>query len=300
MKKYLSQCRDLIHNKRLPGGSAFFFFFTFPMSPSFGSEEFQRFCAACYAARRARPTLSVNALRTVLTVAQAGSAISYQELAKQLGHDAGATAHQVAALADGRSGRSGLELLERLPGDRASSRRVVCSADGAVLAGQFLFPTDEPLASPAAVARIRPRILPALETVLRRNPDLTLGSLCAFLYIAEHPEAFAYDGQPIKLITEAIGLHNLPKHLAVLEQGVDGDHQSRLIGFQVNDYDRRVRLPYLTGAGLALQCELIEVLTGQPIEPPRLPLPEALDGLNSPADVHLLGDDDFDDIQWQA
>lgn len=270
------------------------------MSPSFGSEEFRHFCAACYATRRARPSLSVNALRTVLTVAQAGSAISYQELARQLGHDAGATAHQVAALADGRSGRPGLGLLERLPGDPGSSRMAACSADGIAIAQQFIVPADESLTSQTSASRLGTRILPALEAVLRRNPDLTLGSLCAFLYIAEHPEAFAYDGQPIKVVTEAIGLHNLPKHLAVLEQGIDGDDQSRLIDFQVNDYDRRVRLPYLTTAGLALKCDLVEALTGETVEPPRLPQPEALDQLDTPADIHLLDDSDFDDIQWPS
>lgn len=140
--------------------------------------------------------------------------------------------------------------------------------------------------------------MPAVEAVLSRNPDLTLGSACAFLYIAEHPEAFAYDSQPVKLITETLGLDNLPKHLAVLEQGMDGDHQSRLIYFQVNDYDRRVRLPYLTNAGLAIKCDLVEALSGEPVERPRMPQPEALDKLDTPADIHLLDDSDFDDIQW--
>lgn len=93
-------------------------------------------------------------------------------------------------------------------------------------------------------------------------------------------------------------MSNLPKHLAVLEHGVDGARHSQLVEFQVHDYDQRIRLPRLTPAGLALEGELVETLTARPARPARLPRPEALDRLDSPDDIHLLGDEDFDDIKW--
>lgn len=268
------------------------------MSPSFGAPEFRHFRAACQAARREQPSLTVNGLRTLLHVAAAAAPLSYQDLAERLGHGYEQTAHQIAALADGRAGRAGLGLLQRRAGPQDRMRAVTCTDRGRALAGRFPFGRQGPLTDEEAAGQIHSRVLPALEAILQCNPGLTLGTLCVFLSIAGDPERFAYDGEPARVIAEELGLSNLPKHLSVLEHGIEGDARSRLVEFQVNEYDQRIRLPRLAPAGLALACAVVAALTGRPAAPPRLPRPEALDRLDSPQDIHLLDDEDFDDIQW--
>jgi len=146
--------------------------------------------------------------------------------------------------------------------------------------------------------KILGRTVNALNAVLDRNPKITLGSLCTYLYVATHQENFAYAGQPVREIAQKLQISNLPKHMKVLEFGIEGAPASRLIGFHINEYDQRIRLPRLTESGIILQCEIVATLTEQRVEPPRSPNAAALDALASPDDVDQLTDDDFGEIVW--
>lgn len=280
------------------GGIAFFFFFNFPSSPSFSAPEFRRFCEACYSLRRAHPSLTVSALRCILTVAQAERALGYDEVADRLGQDYELTAHQIAALSDGRGAQKGLGLLHRAQGRHQRARLVSATLAGQTYAHSLVAVADQTLSAGDNAALIADRVLPAIDAVLSRNPKITLGTLCVFLYVVTHQEAFAYQGLAVRIITNDLGISNLPKHMRALEMGAGDWASSQLISFKPHDYDNRIRLPCLTTAGLSLACDLIACLTAQPISPPRMPRAEALDRLDSPDCMDQLGDEDFDEIIW--
>lgn len=222
--------------------------------------------------------------------------MAYQELADLVGQDYVPMAHQIAALSDGRDRRSGLGLLERQSGRHARARLVACSDAGKSFVQRFVAEPDDSTSSKNAMADIISRTLLALDAVLARNPKISLGTLCVYLHIATHQDDFAYEGRPVRDIAEHLGLSNLPNHLRVLEGASDA--ASQLVGFHVNEYDQRIRLPYLTNAGVALQCALVSALTRREVQTPRVPHPEALDALETPADMHQLTEADFDDIVW--
>lgn len=268
------------------GGSAFFFFFNIPTSPSHGAPQFRQFCDACYGLRRRYPTLTVAALRTILVIARADTPITYQDAAEQTGQEYAATAHQIASLADGRGKQAGLGLLQRLPGAHSRARRVHCTAEAMDHVAQFA-------AEPGGSVE---RVLNVLAAILTRAPKMSLGTLCVYLYIATHQARFAYDGEPAKIIATDLGISNLPKHLKILEFGTD--QAPALLGFHTHDYDQRIRLPYLTKDGLVLHYDLVHALTGRPVAKPRMPQPQALDRLETPEDIDQLADEDFDDIEW--
>lgn len=226
------------------------------------------------------------ALRTLLVIARSGVPVTYQNVVEQTGQDYVATAHQIAALADGRGKQPGLGLLQRLPGAHSRARRVQCTPAAMEHVAQF---AEKPNGSVE-------RVLHALTVILAHAPKLSLGTLCVYLYIASHQDKFAYKGQPAKIIATDLGLSNLPKHLKLLEFGTD--RVSALVGFHIHDYDRRIRLPYLAKKGLMLHYDLVLALTGRPVPPPRMPQPQALDRLATPKDIDHLSDEDFDDIEW--
>lgn len=244
-----------------------------------------------------RPTLTLNSLRTVLTVATAERPLAYRELADLLGHDYEATAHQIAALDSGRGGRAGLGLLKRT--GKGRSRLVTSTGRGCAFTLRFLSREERAAPHDVQISRLRERVIPALEIILGRNPGMTLGTCASFLYIASHEARFAYDGMPAKIISEALGISNLPAHLRVLNEGGGHGSSAQLIDFYTNEYDQRIRLPRLTSAGLGLKCDLVSALTGSAVETPRLPKPTSLDRLDSPEDIDTLDDDDFDNIEWQ-
>ncbi len=235
----------------------------------------------------------------MLTVAAADGPLPYQDLADMTGQDYTPLAHQIAALADGRDRHTGLGLLERQPGRHARARLVTCTPEGRNFAQRFVIPRKMPAPDGAEASLRLDRSLSALDAVLERNPKLSLGTFCVYLFIATHPEDFAYEGLPTRIIAEALTLSNLPKHLKILETGIKGAPPSQLIGFHINEYDQRIRLPFLTKAGVALQCALVAALTGKTVEAPRLPHATALDHLESPEDIAQLTDEDFDDIVWE-
>lgn len=274
---------------------AFFFFFTFWHSPSFEDPAFLRFSHACYAVRRVRPSLTISGLRTVLSVAAAGRPLGYEEISTTVGHEYSATAHQIAALADGRGRHAGLRLLTRAKSDHGREREVTCTRLGQAIALRYVKQREQLLTCGEHRELIRATTLPAFEKVSERNAALTLGTLSAFLFIATHQESFGYDGSPANIITSQIGLRNLSKHLRVLEVG-DGTSGSQLIETHPQDYDNRIRLPVLTSAGLNLVCELVAALTKAPVIPPRKPHAASLDKLETKQDISMLKDDDFDDF----
>lgn len=247
--------------------------------------------------RRLRPTLTIANLRALPVLAQAGRSLGYQELAELLGQDYDLTSHQIVTLSDGRGTSRGLRLIHRAPGAHSRARLVSCTRLGLAVAGRFAIAGADTYCADARL-RVRARILPALQLVGRYHPGLSLGTLCVYLLVASQQERFGFDGAPVKQIPQELGISNHIRHLRLLEAGDGRSPQSRLLDFVNHPSDGRVRLPRLTEAGLALKCALIEALTGRPIAPPRQPKPEALDRLASPQDIDLLGDEDFDDIQW--
>ncbi|MCX7568076.1 hypothetical protein OS189_17170 [Sulfitobacter sp. F26169L] len=234
-----------------------------------------------------------------MTVARADGPLTYQELADLVGQPYVTLAHQIAALSDGRDRSPGLGLLSRQQGRHTRARVVTCSDVGLSDIQPFIVQQDQSPYNEATAADILSRTLSALDAVLERYPKLTLGSLCVYLFIATHQEKFAYFGEPVKIISRGLELSNLPKHLKVLEIGATKSPSTGLIGFHTNEYDQRIRLPFLTQAGIALECALVTALTGKETVAPKVPRAEALDALDSPTDVPTLEPEDFDDIVWE-
>lgn len=235
----------------------------------------------------------------MLTVAQVAGPLTYQEVADLVGQPYVPLAHQIAALSDGRDKAPGLGLLSRQQGRHARARVVTCSDVGLSNIRPFIVQKGQSADGEIGEADALSRTLTALNAVLEHNPRLTLGSFCVYLFIATHQEEFGYVGEPVKIISRELELSNLPKHLKILEISAAKSTSSGLIGFQKNEYDQRIQLPFLTPAGVALQCALVTALTGKEAVTPKVPRAEALDGLDSPADVPTLAPDDFENIVWE-
>lgn len=231
--------------------------------------------------------MSLQGLRTVLTVAAAGESLSYADLAYHLQQPYEATAHQIGGLSEGRGKRPGQKLLVRC-GD-TGARQVSCSMLGTAIARRFVTPG---LSNPEACRDdLRTRILPAIDAALARQP-FSLGTFCVYLYVATHQKDFAVEGRPTRAISEGTGVHNLARHFRLLE-GDRASPSKGLLRFEHHDYDGRTRLPRLSDAGLRLEVDLVEAVTGRAVPQVRLPRPEALDRLDSYDDIDQLDEADF-------
>lgn len=143
-------------------------------------------------------------------------------------------------------------------------------------------------------------ILPVFHMVRQEAPGLKLGTFCVLLAVTQNAERFGARGDPSGLITEQLGLSNLPKHFEHLSSGSDKRPGLELLELQKHPHNRRITLPKLTANGLRLMANIAAALRHKPPSAVRFPKEEKLRAASSPDDVKKFSDDDFDfdDIEW--
>lgn len=277
----------------MTGGSAFFFFFSWACSDDFESREFRDFCAACYRIHRLRPTLSVDGIFAILTVAADVRPTRYETLVEAMGVPYASVAALAAQLSEGRGRRRGLMLLKRLPGSDRRQLVLGTTKLGRAVARRFAMIGADQIDQTRVHSRLRDALLPALSVARDQAPHLPLSTFCVLLCIAEHAKDFGGEGQPANLISKRTGIVNLPKHFAILANGTPGKPGLGLIELQKSARDRRVVLPKLTDHGVSTVALLAAALLSKDPSPVRFPKEEKLREANSPEDVERFGDDDF-------
>ncbi|SFY45781.1 hypothetical protein SAMN04244548_05357 [Paracoccus pantotrophus] len=259
---------------------------------------------ACAQLRRADPTGTVSTLRTVLAVAAAGGQEwhAYETVHGQCDADYGLVAHQLQQLAKAHSDAPALVEI-RSANDRRY-REVRLSSFG-LLQFQAFLPSSAHLTEPFGsrdqailTGHIRDRILPVIHLILEDAPTISLGALTALLHVCLYQDRFAYAGEPTKILTEELGLNNLPRHLAALGDGWQKKTPGfGLIKLRPHPHDRRVKLPELTHRGHDLISRIAAHLLGEQRIVPRRPKAECLAELESPSQVEALPPEDFEPIK---
>lgn len=276
------------------GGSAFFFFFTWACSDDFESPEFRDFCAACYRIHRLRPTLTVDGLFALLSVAADVRPTRYATLAATMGMPYHPIAALAAQLSEGRGRRRGLMLLKRLPGSDRRQLVLGTTKLGRAIARRFACIGASQIDETTVYSRLSDALLPALSVARNQAPNLSLSTFCVLLFIAEHAEDFGGKGQPANLISKRTGIVNLPKHFAILGNDASEKPGLGLIDLQRSALDRRVVLPKLTHHGLSTVASIAAALLSKDPAPLRFPKEEKLLEADRPEDVKKFSEDDFD------
>lgn len=288
------------------GGRAFFFFFSAFLSPDFESEEFRRYCEACYRVRAFKPTLTLSGLHSVLAVAANDAPISYGELAEVVGLSYSTTSIQAAILSDGRGSQPGLKLLKRLPGRNRREKCLVVSRTGRAVAKLFCGVESTAAVQQASgdvkipeetYRRLQETVIPALKVALQVAPDINLTTYSVLLFIAQNSERFGHFGDPSSHIAKELGISNLPRNLAKLSDGSSGRHGLALVELRKSPADRRVTHPSLSKKGLAVVANTAARLLEKAPSPVRQPKGEKLLEAGSPEDVAGFDDEDFDIIE---
>lgn len=241
--------------------------------------------------RRFRPTLTLEGLYAVLSVAAEDGPVSYDRLAELCEASYGTVGNHAALLSDGRGKQPGARLLVRTRGDDRRAKTLVLSRAGRAVAGLFASVSDDRTSS---TETLRNRVLPALRLVLKKEPDLNLTAFSALLYITQHNMLFAHQGIPAATIAQALGISNLPRILARLS----GEAGCGLIELTTNPQDRRITLPAPSNAGLSLVTSVAGALLGRLPSPVRRPKPESLLRAESPETVRTFSDQDFDIVDF--
>lgn len=277
----------------------FFFFFFWPSSDDFESEEFKRFCEVCYRVRAFKPTLTVNGLHAVLSVAASyPRPVLYEDFARSTGQAYNTAAIQAAQLSEGRGKLAGLRLLRRVPGADRKQKMLELSRTGKAIAQLF---HGAPGCSDQECAEyLSTTILPVLDLLRKEAPSLALGSFCVFLAVTQNAERFGARGDASGLIADQLGLSNLPKHFEHLASGSDKRPGLELVELQRHAQNRRIVLPKLTNKGLRLVANIAAGLQHKPPSLVRYPKEAKLRTAASPDDVRAFSDDDFDvdEIEW--
>ena len=252
--------------------------------------------------RRDYPTLTVSALRTVCLVASAGSDawVGYDEIARRSGLAHTLAVHQIVQLcADGKDGKQPALLIKREEQDRRF-RSAALSEGGRSVAAQFV----PPGLTVDVSTYIQDCILPALQIVLSQRPALALGTLTVLLYIARHQDKFGFEGAHIREVSNALGISNLTRHLAVLSEGSSEQPEHGLVTLITNTKDRRAKLPEVTVEGHAFVAKIAAALIKEEVIPPRHPSEDQINALPDSRDVdtlewdELLSLEGWDDIVW--
>ncbi len=276
-------------------------------SPDFESDEFRRFCSACYRVRFFKPTLTLRGLQVLLTVAASAEPMTYEEVASAVGQSYQTTAIHAALLSDGRGSQHGLMLLKRVPGRNRQEKRLVPSRTGRAIARIFAAggPDTAACAGSEWVTRqLKDRTLPALRFAAEGAAGINLAMFSVFLFIAQNGERFGHYGDPASTITSALHISNLAKTLLRLAEGVPEHPGFGLIELRKTRYDRRLTLPALSARGLHLVAQIAAALMDKSPSPLRRPKAEKLQAASSPDEVTRFSDADFDwfdvdDIEWK-
>jgi hypothetical protein len=251
--------------------------------------------------REIKPTLSLRGLQTVLTVATAQDALTYNSVSDATGQSYSSTSIQLALLSDGRGKQVGLDLIRRVPGEDRRQKKVLVTKGGAVIANHFLQNPENYTASPEDLAQLRQTVLPALRQVLSIAPDITLGTLCVLLYIVQHNVRFGLKGSPSVTISKVLRISNLPRHLTNLSTGTGSREGLGLVEMiSGQGQDKRVVVPAPSGKGLKLVANVAATLQCKQPSPIKTPKPDRLAHDALIADMDSLEDDDFEftEIEW--
>ncbi len=241
----------------------------------------------------------MSGLHAALSVAASyPRAVAYERFASLTDQPYNSAAIQAAQLSDGRGKLTGLRLLRRVPGADRKQKMLLPSRTGRAIARlfcdvrggsdqdceQYLFET----------------ILPVFQLALQNAPSIKLGTFCVLLSVAQNAERFGARGDPSGIISEELGLSNLPKHMENLSSGSDARPGLELVELQRHPLNRRISLPKLTEKGLRLVANIAAALQHKPPSAVRFPKEEKLRDAPSPDDVKAFSDDDFDfdEIEW--
>lgn len=234
--------------------------------------------------------------------------MTYDALAAQTGDTYSTTAIQAAQLSDGRGIQPGLHLLQRVPGADRRQKCLIPSRLGQAVARLYADVTrnDEDIGSISDIDTVRREvlreiILPAIRLVLDRAPDMTLANFAVLLFCARHQGRFGHYGDGVAIITDALGMTNLPRNLTRLANGARNQPGYGFMVLRTSDVDKRVTLPELTNVGLRLIAWFAAALQHKSPSPVRRPKERSLHAATSPDDVYaVFDDDDFDwsDMEW--
>ncbi|MBY6201051.1 hypothetical protein KUV65_06740 [Maritalea mobilis] len=288
-------CTDFCVRALNEGGSAFFFFFSWPCSDDFESSEFRDFCAACYRTHRLRPTLTVDGLFALFSVAAEARHTTYDALAAKMDAPYPSVAVLAAQISEGRGRRRGLRLLKRLPGSDRRQILLGTTKLGGAITRRFACAGSNQIDRTAVQNRLRDSLLPALSVAREHAPNLTLSTFCVLLFIAEHGADFGGKGQAANLISKSTGIVNLPKHFSILAGGNTEKPGLGLIKIEQHSLDRRIVLPRLTDKGVSVVASIAAALRSKEPAPMRFPKAEKLREADCPEDVKGFGKEDFDE-----
>ncbi len=283
----------------LQEGFVFFFFFFWPSSDDFESEEFKRFCSACYRVRAFKPNLTVNGLYAVLSVAASyPQRVSYEAFTQATGQVYNSAAIQAAQLSEGHGKRVGLRLLRRVAGADRKQKMLELSRTGRAVA--CLFCDVSEYADQDCAEYLSSTILPVFGMVRREAPSLTLGTFCVLLAVTQNLERFGAWGDPSGIIADKLGVSNLPKHFEHLGSGSEKRLGLGLVELQRHAQNRRIVLPKLTDNGLRLVANIAAGLQHKSPSLVRYPKEDKLRASPSPGDLQVFSDDDFDfdEVEW--
>lgn len=245
--------------------------------------------------RKEYPNLTLSACRTIMSVVVEAdeSGLSYHDVAELAGIDYIQAAHQIEMLSSGRNENGGLGLLIRQQGISVKQRAVLLSPKGERFARTFA-PVLKAEVSKGEIARqIGCGPLPAFKIATELLPGMALGTFTVLLSIALKQRAFGIGGSSAKTIADELEVSNLPRHLAILGDGLGDRSGFGLINMIENAKDRRIKLPELSAKGHRLVTEIASNVVGHAIETPRKVKPEVLYALESPDDMSAVSDEDY-------
>lgn len=280
----------------LRGDSAFFFLFAAASSPDFHSDAFRAFCNACFRVRKFKPTLTVSALRTVLTVAAEERPLTIKWVARERRLEYHPIALQIGQLSDGRGMHRGLKLIRRVAGKDRREKLIVATKTGRALAHLFSRKTLNETTSCIERDWLKDRVNPALDKLLEAAPDMALGTFCVYLYATLHSDRFGHLGYPASTISRDLGISNLTVHLGTLAGRKSPRYSVNLLLLSKHPTDSRVTVPQPSNEGLALASEMAATLLAKEPGPVLRPKAERLLAAASPEELAIFEDDDFEAI----
>ena len=300
MRYISSRGRPAFHDQ--PEGCVFFFF-SQGESADYEEPHFRDFCEACANVRRAYPSMTAAACRTLLSVAcgDQGAGLTYESVARMNDLEYIQALHHIELLSSGRRGKAGLDLLIRIKGDVGNTRLVKLSEKGEALVRLFAPQSEASGSFETVIAYVAKGPLQAFRVVVENLPGITLGTLSVFLHVGLKQRDFGVLGVPAKVIAKQLGVPNFPRHIAALGPGLDGGRGYGVINLVENSDDRRIKLPEVTPEGHRILHTLASAVLGREIDRPRKRKDIVFKRLTRPEDAPPIQDDDPDnwgEIEW--
>jgi len=281
-------------------------------SPGYRDPRFKSFCEGCNAIRPAYTRMTVGSLRSFLVVAawDVGEGLSYEEVANKGDQSYTQALHHIELLSTGSIGHGGPELLIR----RELEGRVFLSSKGADLFRLFASSwRDHPEFKPSA-DDVKKCILPALGKIVQELHGISLGTFCVFLYVGLMQKEFGLHGIPVKTLTEVSGLTNMPRHFAILGDGLkrraDSSRETsprlkpppihrpglNVLRLVTRLQDCRIKLPEVTPKGHGILTSMAAFVCGEPVEVAKRVKPRVLLTLESFDAIATLDDSAFEEL----